>query len=133
MSQNSTSKSLIELNDSLKSKLQTLGVPDDNESKRPRRNEPSAKIRLGELKCLFCLKIDSEINFCAAGTMHATSKTCQDHVEAFTEKIKLNSSKLGEAELSAKLSPGDLATNELFYHKSCLKQFNNRYESAILK
>ena len=39
---------------SLKSKLQTLEVPDDNDSKRARRNDPSAKIRLGELKCLFC-------------------------------------------------------------------------------
>ena len=36
---------------------------------------------------------------------------------------------LGETELESKLSIGDLASKEIFYHRSCLTEFHNNFNA----
>ena len=60
------------------------------------RSDPSSKILLGELKCLFCMKPDTSKSLCAAGTLHAKqTKVNENHVREFTEKIKSQANTLG--------------------------------------
>ena len=109
--------------------------PEDDEcgpSKQTNRNDCGSKIGLGELKCLFCLQIDIPENFCAAGTMHAKSeKVDRHHVLRFTETLKTKALKVGQSHVLAKLSTGDVTANEIYYHKKCLKFFNNAYNSVL--
>ena len=113
-------------------------VPESNEEivspKRARRSDSTSKILLGELKCIFCLKIETSYCLCAAGTLHAKCDKVDDkHVHEFTEKIKNQDIKLGETQILARVSTGDVTTNEIFYHKTCLTNFNNQYRSALFK
>ena len=39
--------------------------------------------------------------------------------------------KLNETQVLTAISTGDVTTNELYYHKKCLMQFNNQYSAAI--
>ena len=59
---------------------------------------------LGELKCIFCTKYDDLCNFMASGTYHASQR-----------------------KVVTALSMGDLAANELYYHKVCYSDFYNAY------
>ena len=80
------------------------------------------------------METDSSKNLCAAGTKYASSNTLnQDHVLKFTERMKVKAVKLGETQIFARFSTGDVTTNELFYHKHCIAKFTNRYQSAMLK
>ena len=84
------------------------------------------------LKCLFCWEIDSSENLCAAGTMHTTSeKVNEKHVQNFTEKLSEKALKLNDSHVLTKLSTGNVATNEIFYHKRCLKTFDNKYNAVV--
>ena len=86
------------------------------------------------MKCIFCLKIDTSDCLCAAGTLHAKCDKVDDkHVHEFTEKIKNQDIKLGETQILARVSTGDVTTNKIFYHKTCLTNFNNQYRSALFK
>ena len=106
----------------------------DLDSKRLRRSDPENQIELGETKCLFCLQLDDPRNLCAAGTLHAKSKTLDlDHVHEFTDRIKNNALKINNMKVLSHLSSGDVTTNELFYHKNCLVNFNNQYQSEMNK
>ena len=77
---------------------------------------------LGKLVCCFCSEIDTENNLTAAGTFHATkNKVDVDHVSNLTEKWKTMAAKLEYSELLSRLSFGDIVSNELYYHKSTIK------------
>ena len=82
--------------------------------KRPRRSAPSPKILLGELKRLFCMQVN------------------ENHVREFTEKIKSQANTLGGTQIVSRTSTGDMTTNE-YYHKTCLKNFNNHYLDNLLR
>ena len=68
--------------------------------------------------CCFCEDDDDVINRCAAGTFHASVvKNDPLHVNRLTEEWKNMASFLGDSNLLIRLSGGDVASNELSYHK----------------
>ena len=83
---------------------------------------------LGELKCLFCTKIDTQENLIEAGTKYATKKKVNvSHANETTIKWHYMALALSKTEIASKLSLGDLASNELFYYRSCLTEFHNDF------
>ena len=78
-----------------------------------------------------CNKPDTK--FCAAGVKHA-SKAAVDkqHVKKTTEKTKTMATDLDNKPILAKLSSGDILSNELNYHKTCYKDFVNKYNQKSL-
>ena len=75
---------------------------------------------LGELRCIFCNTVESDKpeTLCAAGTFHALAqKNNEQHIREFTEKVKNMALFLDELEIFSKLSTGDAASSEVFYHK----------------
>ena len=75
---------------------------------------------------------DSSENLSAAGTMHASkykADTC--HVKQLTSKLMEMATYLENNELFARLSCGDLVSNEIYYYKSkvksCYQDFVNSY------
>ena len=74
-------------------------------------------------------------NLGAAGVMHV-SKTAvgKQHVKETTEKIKTMVTALDNKPIFAKVSSGDTVQSKLNYHKSCYKDFVNRYnEKAVVE
>ena len=98
------------------------------------RSRDTSNHDFNKLVCCFYFKTDTENNFAAVGTFHATkNKFDINHVSNLTEKWKTMAAKLGYGELLSPLSSGDIS-NELYYHKSTLKnyyiQFCNEYKQA---
>ena len=99
-----------------------------------RRSDSIEKLSLGESKYLFCRILDKPSNFCAAGTLHVQSdKVHTFHVSQFTETLRTKALKLNETQLLTTISTDDVTANEIYYHKKCLMQFNNKYSAAIMK
>ena len=95
------------------------------------RNEETI-IRMNELKCLFCREQDTDENLVAAGTMHATKEeTDPKHVTQFTKTLKEKALKLENSGVLSALAFGDVKTRQIYYHKQCLKDFNNEYAKAL--
>ena len=69
----------------------------------------------------------------AAGVMLA-SKTATDkqYVKETTEKIKTMVFAMDNMSILTKLSSRDIVSNELNYHKSCYKDFVNKYNQKTL-
>ena len=87
-----------------------------------------------ELIYIFYKISDNPQNVCAPGTLHATSKRVNlNHVFFFIKKLKGMASVLEDNEFLSKLISGDVASNELYYHKSCYKTFLSRYQQQISK
>ena len=91
---------------------------------------------IGQLVCCFCKEPDGEINLCAAGTYHASKmKADADHVKKLTQKWAEMAKVVEDDDLLKSLSVGDVAANELYYHKpnikSCLQKFKNEYEKRL--
>ena len=84
---------------------------------------------LGELKCIFCTKYDDLCNLMAAGTYHASQKKVNTtHLKELETKWRKWASCLyGFVHVVTALSMGDLAANELYYHKVCYSDFYNAY------
>ena len=102
--------------------------------KRPRRSEVATTSDFGERFCLFCSTNDDAANLCAAGALHATKeKVDPKHVAGFTEKLKRMASVLENTQVLSKLSLGDVASNEVYYHRNCYKAFCFQYEQITLK
>ena len=81
---------------------------------------------------MFCRILDKPSNLCAAGTLHAQSdKVHTSHVSQFTETLRTKALKLNETQVLTSISTGDVTANEIYYHKKCLMQFNNKYSAAI--
>ena len=88
---------------------------------------------LQKLMCCFCRLEDVESNLCAAGTFHAKrNKANSSHVHSITQKWIEMAKITGDDELLRILSTGDVASNEVFYHKpaikGCLQLFERKYE-----
>ena len=71
------------------------------------------------------------MSLCAVRVMHA-SKTAvnKQHVKKTTKKIKTMA--MDNKPILAKLSSGDIATNELNYHQFCYQDFVNKYNQKVL-
>ena len=107
------------------------GVGESSSQKRRKRNEETI-IRMNELKCLFCREQDTDENLVAAGTMHATKEeTDPKHVTQFTKTLKEKALKLENSGVLSALAFGDVKTRQIYYHKQCLKDFNNEYAKAL--
>ena len=93
---------------------------------------------LRELVCCFCHEIDIETNLCAAGVYH-TKRTKNDvkHVSNLTKKWIDMAKMINDDVLLWKLSHGDVAAKELYYHKpevkACLQTFKKQYDQALRK
>ena len=85
---------------------------------------------LGELKRLFCTKIDTQENLIGAGIKYATKKKVHvSHANETTTKWRDMALDLGKTEITSNLPMGDLASNEIFYHRSCLTEFHNDFKA----
>ena len=88
-------------------------------------------LHLGQMVCFICNK--PATNLCAARVMHA-SKTAADkqHVKETSEKINTIVIGLDNKPILAKLSSGDIVSNELNYQKSCYKDLAKKYNQKSL-
>ena len=102
--------------------------------KTPCRKSILETSQIGELICIFCEISNDSQNLWAAGTLHTTSKNIHlKHVFSFTEKLKGMALVLGKNKVLSKLSSGDVAPDQLYYHRSCYKTFLSRYQQKISK
>ena len=92
---------------------------------RSRRESTS----MGELSRCFCAKHDTDTNLMAAGTYQASKEKVNTlHLKMLGEKWLKWALCLPEYSHVVKaLSVGDLASNQLYYHKRCYTEFNNSY------
>ena len=101
------------------------------------RRQSNATV-MGELVCCFCHEIDVENNLRAAGVYHAKrTKNDMKHVPSLTKKWKDMAKVINDDVLLRKLSDGDVAAKELYYHKpevkTCLQTFKSQYDQALQK
>ena len=69
---------------------------------------------------------DEPENLHAAGAYHATKKDVDSrHNEELTEKWRTMAVKFGNNSLLSLLSRGDLAANEIYYHRNCYIEMVN--------
>ena len=101
--------------------------------KRPRCSNGDETYDIGTLICIFCKHSDNEENLCAAGALHATTKVKLNHVTIFTEKLKSMAVEVGNDDVLSKLSSGDVASNEIYYHKICYINFRTQYRDTLQK
>ena len=102
---------------------------DSGSSNNLRSSKPRSSDLLGELKCLFCTKIDTQENLIEAGIKYATKKKVNvSHANETTTKWRDMALAHGKTEIASKLSIADLASNEIFYRTSCLTEFHNDLE-----
>ena len=93
---------------------------------------PESSTSLGINLCIVCEERDNYENLIAAGTKHvSSSKVNTFHVDSFTCKLGDMALNLNGQKLLAKLTMGDVISNELFYHKGCYIYYLNRYRSAV--
>ena len=93
---------------------------------------------MGELVCCFRHEINFETNLCIAGAYHTKrTKTNVKHVLTLTKKWIDMVKVVNDDVFLRKLSDGDLAVKELYYHtpevKSCLQTFARQYDQALRK
>ena len=104
-------------------KKQNTETDGDNNSTRT-SSRRSDKHELGELVCLFCAEKDISPNLCAAGTMHATKRHADGtHARRVTDEWREMASVLQNTRVLNKLSIGDVASEETFYHKNAYGTF----------
>ena len=66
----------------------------------------------------FCKCVDKQKNLVAAATLYATkTKTQIDHVKSMTANWIEKAKVLQDENLLVQLSQGDVASNEMFYHR----------------
>ena len=86
------------------------------------------------LICIFCKHSDNAENLCTAGILHATAEKVKlDYVTIFMEKLKSMAVELGNDDVLSKLSSGDVASNEIYYHKICYINFCTQYRDTLRK
>lgn len=83
---------------------------------KPKRRRRSLKSEEEDL-CCFCMKFeeDEDLHKCQTFSLH--------------EKVQKIAKSLGDHELSAKFSTGDMMSAEAKYHLKCLNDLNNRYRA----
>ena len=87
----------------------------------PRCTRRSLEMRTFSPTCFFCEEGESK------GRLH----NCQ--TLQLSEKVNSMAIELGESNLIAKMSIGDMVATEAKYHKSCLNKIFNRYRSLQMK
>ena len=79
---------------------------------------------------MFCTKIDTQENLIEAGIKYATKKKVNaSHANEATTEWREMALAQGKTEIASKLSIADLASNEIFYHRSCLTEFHNDFNA----
>ena len=82
----------------------------------------NSRNNFGKLFCCFCSETDTENKLAAAGTFHATiNKVDINHVSNLTAKWETMAAKLGYSELLSRLSSGYIVSNELYCHRSTIR------------
>ena len=72
--------------------------------------------------CYFCREVDIEENLVAAGTFHASkTKKVTNNVKKMTETWIDMAKCLADEHLLLVFTHGDVASNEVFYHKANIK------------
>ena len=72
------------------------------------------------LFCAICSENDLDYNLHATGSLHATQTDINtDHNHELTIKWREMAAKVGNSSLLNLLAPGDLASNEIYYHRHC--------------
>ena len=80
---------------------------------------------------MFYTKIGTQENLIETGIKYATKKKVNvSHAKETTTKCRDKALALGKTETASKLSIGDLASNETFYHRSCFTEFQNDCNAA---
>ena len=89
-----------------------------------------SKTEIGSAIWLFCGSADSREYLCAAGELHDRGDNPNtSHVESLTKSWKDKALQLGELDIHAKLSIGDVRVSEIFYNKIHYVQFRYRYKA----
>ena len=87
-----------------------------------------SSLQIGNLQCCICGGEDSNSNLHAAGAFHAKkTKTDSLHALSLTQKWKDMALAVDNQFLINKIAFGDVASNELYYHASCLKSLSYQY------
>ena len=116
---------LIEKKDDINA---SISVSDIISPEHPRYSNGDETYDIRTFICIFCKQSDNAENLCAAGTLHATTKKVRlDRVTIFTEKLKHMAVEVGNNDILSKLSSGDVASNEIYYHKICYINFRTQY------
>ena len=100
------------------------------------RGESLSNVTRKDLICCFCREVDKEENLVAAGTFHAKKKTTdKKHVSELSKTWVKMAKVLERDELLQDLARSDIASNELYYHKStircCYQNFRYQYNAKI--
>ena len=81
-------------------------------------SQPNKKF--ASLFCTLCSEDDFDYNLHAAGSLHATQTDINtDHNHELTIKWKEMTTKVEYSCLLNLLAQGDLASNEIYYHRHC--------------
>ena len=88
------------------------------ESPVTRSSQPKKKF--ASLFCAICNENDFDFNLHAAGSLRATQTDINTvHNHELTTKQKEMAAKVGNSSLFNLLAQGDLASNEIYYHRHC--------------
>lgn len=127
--------SKLELAKSKRRKVEQISDPAStsiNASDRETRaRSAEEKVAFGEQVCLFCLEPDKfnprkpETSAKFKLMTAAAHKKSSDHVDSFSKNLRMKAEKLQDNKL-LRLLDGDVRAKELYYHKRCLSEFNNR-------
>ena len=84
--------------------------------------------------CCFCKCIDKQENLVEGGTLYATKSTTQiDNVKNMTANWIEMAKVLQDENLLIQISHGDVASNEMYYHKSSVKCCYQKYRKRYIK
>ena len=84
--------------------------------------------------CCFCKFIDKQENLVAAETLYVTkTKTQIDHVKTMTANWTEMAKVLQDENLLIQILHGDVASNEMYYHKSSIKCSYQKYTKPYIK
>ena len=97
--------------------------------KRSRRSVSAEDVGPNVLQCCWCCKFDDASNLRAAGQQWAGTKPDPEHVQSITHKWKHIAAAINHEHLLRSLSGGDVSSNELFYHLSCLAKHTRKYNN----
>ena len=90
--------------------------------------------QFGSYFCAICSTMDESKKLCAAGTWHAKKgKVDIEHNKKLTANFAKMALAVGNDGLLKAVSVGDLAANEIYYHKNCYKTLVADYKKVTEK
>ena len=103
----------------------------ESEEFNPTSPKRSKRVSLPFAEMVSFIYNTPDMSLCAIRVMHASKTAVEEqHVKKTIKKIKTMT--IDNKPILAKLSSGDIATNELIYHKFCYKDFVNKYNQKML-